>query len=88
MKTLTQRKTDKLFEVLSCDVYERFITNAIVAHCKLFPTISSKDFDDDIYDKIRERLMVEFQILYTEARGEKNAKSRFKKETLKRAVAK
>jgi hypothetical protein len=88
MKILSQRQTDKLFEALACDVYDKFIESAIVAYCKLFPTISSKDFDDAIYDKIRERLMVELQILYTEARGEKNAKSRFKKETLKRTVSK
>lgn len=87
MKRLTQRQTDKLFEGLACDIYDKFVENAVVAYSKLFPEMcNSKSFDDAMYDKVRERLMIELQVLYTEAKGEKNVKRRFKKTTAKKEI--
>jgi hypothetical protein len=89
MKKLTLRQTDKLFDGLACDVYDKFIEDAIIAYSRLFPDrCDEKIFDHAMYDKVRERLMIELQIRYAEARGEANVEKRFKKTTSKRAVAK
>jgi hypothetical protein len=88
MKMLTQRQTDRLFKGLACGVYDKFIENAVVAYSKLFPELcGSKSFDHAMYDKVRERLMIELQILYNEAKGEKNAKKKCK-DVVKRAAIK
>lgn len=88
---LTQRQTDRLFKVLACGVYDKFIESAVVVYAKLFPELcNSKRFDHAMYDKVRERLMIEFQILYNEAKGEKNVKKKCKAAdaAAKRTVAK
>jgi hypothetical protein len=78
MKKPTLRQTDGLFDRLALAVYDKFIANAVVAYSKLFPELcSSKGFDHTMYDKVRERLMIELQILYTEATGEGNVEKRF-----------
>lgn len=77
MKKLTQKQTDRLFSNLATKIYDGFITSAVVAYSQLFP--ESVALDDAMYDKIRERLMIELQVLYAEARSEKNVKKRFKK---------
>jgi len=80
MKRPTQRQTDKLFDGLAHDIYDKFIENAISGYSNLFPELcNSKSFDHAMYDKVRERLMVELQVLYAEARGEGNVQNRFKK---------
>lgn len=87
MIKLTQRQTDKLFAKLAAATYDKFIESVISVYMELFPETPS--LDDVMYDKVRERLMIELQMLYAEARGEKNAKSKLKKAVAaKRAAAK
>jgi len=90
-KKLTQKKIDKVFEGFAYDLYDKFIENAVGIYASLFPEkCSSKNFAEGLYDMVRERLIVEFGALYTEAKGEKNVKSNFKKEKagIKRTAAK
>jgi hypothetical protein len=80
MKKPSRRQVDKLFVLSSHDLYDKFIENVTDLYMDLFPeNCTLKDFVDSYYDMVRERLMFEFGVLYTEARGEKNAKNKFKK---------
>jgi hypothetical protein len=68
-------------------VYDKFVENAILAYSKIFSeNCGSRSFQETYYDNVRERLMIELQVLYTEARGEKNVKSKISKSHAKRAV--
>jgi hypothetical protein len=87
MRKLTIRQIDKLFSTQARGIYDSFIENSISVYSALFPEFcTSKTWSDYRYDMIRERLMVELQVLYAEAKGEKNVKNKCKK--IKRAVAK
>ena len=79
MKKTSKRQVDKLFNGISHDLYDKFIENVTIIYSNLFPDkCSSKTWDDHCYDIIRERLIIEFGVLYTEARGEKNAQKKCK----------
>jgi len=87
MKNLTQRQTDRLFIRHAHDLYSKFVENAVALYAEIFPEkCDSKNFDDGGYDLIRQRLIFELQVLYNEAKGEKNAKKKCKA-AAKRAVA-
>jgi hypothetical protein len=83
MKKLTRLQTDRIFINLSHDIYDKFVENAIQAYTVLFPEKSEyKTFDDSYYDAVRQRLWLEFGVLYGEAKSEKNIKKRLKKRTV------
>jgi len=85
MRKLTRRQTDKLFSMQAHDIYDKFIENAVSLYSNLFPELcTSKTWSDPHYDMVRERLMIELQVLYAEASGEKNIKNKHKK--IKRAL--
>lgn len=89
MRKLTVQQTDKLFSGHASDVYDKLIEDTISLYANLFPELcTSKTFSDMYYDLVRERMMVELQVLYSEAQGESetNLKSKYKK--IKRAMAK
>jgi len=87
MKKMTRRQVDKLFTGVSHDLYDKFIESAVILYANLFPeSCTSKTFDHSYYDMIRERLQVEFGVLYVQANGEKKIENRFKKPRKKRAV--
>lgn len=89
MKKMNRRQTDKLFIMCSHDLYDKFIESAVILYANLFPeNCSSKAFDDSYYDMVRQRLMFELQVLYNEAKGEKNAKKKCCKATAKRTAVK
>lgn len=86
MKKTTRRQVDKLFIMYSHDLYDKFIESAVSLYANLFPEkCSPLTFDDAYYDMVRQRLLFEFNVLYAEARGEKNVKNKFKKASSKKA---
>lgn len=89
MRKLSRKQTDKLFREQAEFLYDRFCESAIVTYTSMFPEeFDTSDSADYYYDMIRERLMVELQVLYMTARGEKNVKNKCKKATAKRTAAK
>lgn len=87
MRKLTVRQTDKIFSMHAHDIYDKFIENAVSIYAYICPELcTSKMWSDRYYDMVRERLMVELQVLYAEAKCEKNVKSKCKK--IKRTMAK
>jgi len=89
MKKTTQRQIDKLFIMYSHDLYDKFIESAVSLYANIFPEkCSSLTFDDAYYDMVRQRLLFEFNVLYAEARGEKNVKNKFKKAGSKKVKSK
>lgn len=80
MKKTTQRQIDKLFIMYSHDLYDKFIESAVSLYANIFPDkCSPSTHEDAYYDLVRQRLLLEFNVLYAEARGEKNVKSKCKK---------
>lgn len=87
MKKITQRQTDKLFIGCASDLYDKFVENAVVLYSTIFPDkCASKTFDDAYYDLVRQRLMFELNVIYNEAKGEKNVKRRCKKAVKKEEI--
>ncbi len=83
MRKITQRQTDEKFMGFASDLYDKFVENAAILYADLFPEkCSNKTFDHSCYDMIRDRLMLEFSVLFNEAKGEKNAKNKCKKAKL------
>jgi hypothetical protein len=79
VKTLTQHQTDKLFTRYAKTLYDKFVENSVVLYAAMFPEkCNNKHFDHSYYDMVRQRLIFELQVLYNEAKGEKNAKKKCK----------
>ena len=88
----SRNRIDKLFVLSSHDLYDKFIENATMMYSAIFPDMcNSKDFDDSLYDMVRQRLMFELSVLFNEAKGEKNVSKKCKiaaKITIERTMAK
>lgn len=77
MRKFTQKQIDKIFINSARRIYDEFINNNIIIYSELFPeNVNTKNFDSNKYFLVKKRLMFEFQLLYDEARGDKNVKKK------------